>query len=160
MALAMGVASCQSARDKAFSTYLPRNGDVNSTITLEEAEWLFGKSGNLTKDPTLDFMLINHGSKSVALPYNFGTRVFIYSREGRSWTEIKDGSTYLPPQVPVILQPVTESGLNWEVVGPWPIGEGLETASHLRVLVSGNLLGDDGELGEEVVAYVEIELQH
>jgi hypothetical protein len=30
----------------------------------------------------------------------------------------------------------------------------------LRVMVSGNLLADDGELGEEVVAYAEIELQH
>ena len=157
--LGVALAACQSDRDKAFSAY-PQAVDVNSSITLEEFVELFGKAGDLKADPTPSFMLINHSSESVTLPDDFGTRIFTYSAGSRSWTEIQNGTTYSPAGVPEVLAPASEPPFNEEVVDPWPIGESLDSASHLRVMVSGNLAGDDGEMGEELVAYVEIELQH
>ena len=154
---ALGVAACQSERDQAFSTFL-QAGDVNRTITLEEAAWLFGETGDLTADPTLDFLLTNHGSQTVSMPDDFAARIFIYSTDGQSWSEIRNGTTYSPAGQPIILDPASKEPFNVEPVGVWPIGEGLDTASHLRVMVSGHMLVDDREFGNEVVAYVEIEL--
>ena len=158
-ALTIGVAACQSERDEAFASYL-QGREANITITLEEWEELFGEAGDLTADPTIDFMLTNHGAQSVTLPDDFGARIFIYFTNRGLWTEIQNGSIYSPEGVPIILDPASKPPFNQEVVGVWPVGKDLDTASHLRVLVSGNLLGDDGEFGDEVVAYVEIELRH
>src|SRR3990172_4160976 len=141
--LGVALAACQSDRDKAFSAY-PQAVDVNSSITLEEFVELFGKAGDLKADPTPSLMLINHSSESVTLPDDFGTRIFTYSAGSRSWTEIQNGTTYSPEGVPIIARPASEAPLDVKVVGAWPIGESLDTASHLRVMVSGNLAGDDG----------------
>ena len=157
-ALTIGFAACQSERDEAFAFYL-QGREANTTITLEEWEELFGKAGDLKADPTLSFVLTNHGSKRVMLPDDFGTRIFVYFADSQSWSEIRDGTTYSPAGVPQVLEPASEPPFNQEIVDPWPVGEGLDKASHLRVMVSGDVLGDDGELGDEVVAYVEIELR-
>jgi len=157
-ALAIGLAACQSERDEAFASYL-QGREANITITLEEWEALLGTAGDLRADPTLSFMLTNHGSKRVILPDDFGTRIFLYFADSQSWSEIEDGTTYSPAGVPEVLEPASEPPFNQEVVDPWPVGDGLDTASYLRVMVSGNLLGDNGELGDEVVACVEIELR-
>jgi hypothetical protein len=153
--LAGGIAACRSERDDAFTTYLDGR-EANRTITLEE----FGGAADPIADPTLSLMLTNHGSERVTLPDDFAARIFTYSAESTTWAEIRNGATYSPQNVPVVLEPVAEPPLNQQYVGVWAIGEDMRTASHMRVMVSGNLLADDGELGEEVVAYVEIELQH
>jgi hypothetical protein len=92
------------------------------------------------------------------MPDDFAARIFIYSTDGQSWSEIRNGTTYSPAGQPIILDPASKEPFNVEPVGVWPIGEGLDTASHLRVMVSGHTLVDDREFGNEVVAYVEIEL--
>src|SRR3990172_3907678 len=154
-ALAVGIAACRSKSDEAFAAYLAGR-EANRTITLD----VFGDAGDLAADPTIDFLLTNHGPQSVLLPDDIGARIFAYSPGDQSWTEIRDGTVYLPPGEPLILRPVSQEPFNQRVTGVWPIGDELKTATHLRVMISGTLLGDDGELGEEVVAYVEIELQH
>ena len=157
--LAGAAAACQSQRDEAFATYLQAR-EANDTITLEQ--FVISKASGVTAaDPFLDVILTNRSRERVQLPYNLAVRVFAYRPLGQTWIELRDGSTFLqenPP--PVVLEPVTDPPFNQKVSGVWPIGDELASASHLRVMVSGNLLGDDGELGEEVVAYVEIELQH
>jgi hypothetical protein len=154
-ALAVVVAACQSQRDEAFAAYLAGR-EANRTITLG----VFGDAGDLTADPTIDFLLTNNGPQSVLLPDDIGARIFAYSPVDQSWTEVSDGTVYLPPGVPLILKPVSEEPFNRRVTGVWPIGDEIKTATHLRVLISGTLLVDDGQPGGQVVAYVEIELRH
>ena len=153
-ALAVVLAACQSQRDQAFAAYL-EGREANRTITMEP----FGEIGDPIADPAFDFLLTNLSAARVALPDDFGARIFAYAEARGMWSEIENRVTYSPRGVPKILEPVSEPPFNQKVVDVWAPGD-LKWASHLRVMVSGNLLGDDGELGEEVVAYVEIELRH
>ena len=158
-ATAIALAVFRPERDKAFATYLQAR-EANDTITLEQFV-ISEASGVTAADPFLDVILTNRSRERVQLPYNLALRVFAYQPLGQTWIELRDESTYLqenPP--PVVLEAVTDPPFNQKVSGVWPTGDGLATATHLRVMVAGNILGENGELGEEVMAYVEIELQH
>ena len=58
-----------------------------------------------------------------------------------------------------ILEPVSDVPFNQDVTGVWPREVNYDAISHMRVVVSGELLREDGLAGHEVVGYVEIELK-
>ena len=89
-------------------------------------------------------MLENRSQNYISFPTDFGLRIFAYLDEEMVWVEVENSITYLPPDKPIVLASKGEVPFNQTVSRVWPVMINAVDAAYLRIMVSSNVLKENG----------------
>lgn len=101
------------------------------------------------------FVLINNANTPIILPANYG--IHLYQLTNNEWRLIEDIMDYGNEEK--ILFPMNEGPFQEVILVAHPKVEIKDKPVTVRVVVIGNYLLDNGDVGDEVGAYVDITLQ-
>lgn len=150
----LSLVSCQHERDVAFASLIPVN-HPNKEVTLS----LFTNPDNIHPDSSIHLLLENRSQNYISFPTDFGLRIFAYLDEEMVWVEVENSITYLPPDKPIVLASKGEVPFNQTVLRVWPVMINAVDAAYLRIMVSGNVLKENGPTDQQVAAFIEVELK-
>ena len=103
------------------------------------------------------FLLENQTSNDVIFPSDFGLRLFYLPRDKNEWLEIENHILYLPEELRV-LSDQKDPAHNKTVLDVRPNVDQMQLPGRLRVIVLGNIMGNNEKTAEQVSAFLDLEL--
>ena len=139
----------------------PGDAAFDQLLSSEDANTSIGLSpiSVETDDPSgvfVSLQLQNNSTEAVAFPPGYGARGFLWSDDGRSWSEINNEIVF--PEIGYELGP---SGGEVPYIGTANFASSdprLLGARSIRLLVEGSLLDNDGLADGPISAFVDTEL--
>ena len=141
--------------EMAFSSILDVS-DVNSSIKFDSTPHLVNPNA---LQPTFIVKLNNTSEHYILFPSDYRIRLFLYSDDTNQWIEIENKAN-VASDLNLVLAPSGSDGAEIAFVPFHPDLEATEYPVDIRVVVSGNVIIGDDEIGEQVAAYVDLHLDY
>ncbi len=139
-----------SERERTFRELFPM--EMNTEITLSQEE----EFGDARMGRSFGLFLLNHTHDPIWIGWDHNPRVFRYSGDLNGWIEIPDRVIHMGAAGET-LAPIGE-GLYGTVLGVAPDIEPSEAPVEVRVVVVGRVVLRGSPTGEEVGAFVDVEI--